>query len=620
MPSESPVKARFRAVALGQSQPTVARREASGIWHLWSQESLAPYPARLLDRLVQGAERYPDRCLVAQRDAGGGFRCISYAEMLSSARRIASALLERTLSAERPIAILSGNDLEHLQLALGAMWAGIPYCPVSAAYALLSRDFAKLRHVLATLTPGLVFASDATRYGSAIEACVPGEVEVVLVRGELDRRATAFSSLLTQPAHGRADAAYAATGPDTLVKLLFTSGSTKTPKAVLTTHRMLCANQQMILQALPFLGEQPPIQVDWLPWNHTFGGSHNFGIALYNGGTYYIDEGKPTPALFGETLRNLREIAPTVYFTVPKAWEDLTAALEGDEALARNFLSRMKLFMYAGAGLSQTVWDRLDAVAERICGERIPMVTGLGMTEASPACTFALRGPIRAGYVGLPVPGCGMKLVPVDGKLEVRVAGPHVTPGYFRNAEETATAFDEDGYYCTGDAVKLIDPEDPRRGLMFDGRLVEDFKLSSGTFVSVGPLRAQVIAEGAPYVQDVVIVGPDRAELALLIFPRLDECRARAMAGPQATVDEVLSAPPIRAFFSELVERLHQRATGSATRIARALVLSEPPSIAHGEITDKNSINQRAVLTRRAGLVDAVYEGREPDIIVPCNG
>jgi feruloyl-CoA synthase len=615
--TEHSVEQKYRAVTLGNLSAVHIRTDADGVIYAEAAEALAPYPERLLDRLVDGARQHPERTLLAQRD-GDGWRRVSYAQMLHATRAIAAALVARGLSEANPVAILSGNDIEHLMLGFGAMWAGVPYCPISPAYSLASRDFGKLRHVLATLTPGLVFASDAAVYRRAIAACVPAELELTCTRGELPGRSTTpFATLLERGPGAGGDAAFAVTGPHTVVKFLFTSGSATAPKAVATTNRMLASNQQMLLQALPFLRDEPQLQMDWLPWNHTFGGSHNVGIALYNGGSYYIDGGRPTAAEFSQSLRNLKEIAPTLYFTVPKAWEDLANALEADVALARTFLSRVKLFMYAGAGLTQAVWDRLEAIALRTCGEKIRMITGLGMTEASPSCTFALGPVVRAGHIGLPVPGCRMKLVPLGGKLEARFAGPHVFKEYWRNPEQTVAAFDDEGYYRTGDAVKPLDRAQPQRGFVFDGRLAEDFKLSTGTFVNVGPLRARVSTEGAPLVQDTVIAGLDRDEIAVLIFPRLESCRALAELPAEAPAGDVLRAAPVRAFFQALIDRLHQDGASSSTRIARGHVLVEPPSIDHGEVTDKNSINQRAVLERRSTLIDAIYDGTDPDLILP---
>lgn len=612
--------ARYRDVAIGGCLEAAIERRADGSTVLRSTEPLQAHPERLTDRLEHWAQAAPDRVFIAQRHQGGDWRTITYAQMLERARRVAQALAARGLSRERPIAILSENSLDHLTLALGAMWAGVPYTPISTAYSLVSQDFGKLRHILATTTPGLVFASGPA-YAKAIAACVGGDIEVVLGEGSLDGRAsTRFAQLLDTEPGAEADAAHAATGPDTVVKFLFTSGSTKHPKGVVNTHAMMCCNLQMIRQAFAFMADEPPVLVDWLPWNHTFGGNHNVGIALYNGGTLYIDEGKPTSVGIAETLRNLREIAPTIYFNVPKGFEEIVAAMERDEPLRRQLFSRVKAFMFSGAGLSQAVWDRLDQLAEATVGERIPMWSGLGMTETAPSCTFALRpGAVRSGHIGLPCPGVEVKLVLVDGKTEIRFRGPNVMPGYWRESELSAQAFDEEGFYRTGDAVKWVDERDPQRGLLFDGRIAEDFKLATGTFVSVGPLRAKVILEGAPCVQDAVVTGIDRNELGLLIFPRLDECRRLAALPASAGADEVLRHTAVRGFFQSLADRLWATGTGSANRPARLQVLAEPPSIDRGEVTDKGSINQRAVLTHRAVNVESLYAGAS-DVITPRRG
>ncbi|WP_281915524.1 feruloyl-CoA synthase [Caldimonas thermodepolymerans] len=610
----------YRAARIGGCREAVVTERPGGIFELRSTEPLGEYPRRLTDRLEHWARVAPDRTFAARRHKGGDWVHISYREMLQRAQAVGQALLERGLSPERPVVILSENDLEHLTLAFGAMWAGVPFAPISPAYSLISQDFGKLRHIIGKLTPGLVFASRGDAYARAIEACVAPDVEVVLTEGEVPgRRTTPFEALLATPPGAAVQAAHEQVGPDTIVKFLFTSGSTKTPKGVINTHRMMCANLQMLAQSLAFLTDEPPVLVDWLPWNHTFGGNHNVGITLYNGGTLYIDDGRPTPAGIHETLRNLREISPTIYFNVPKGFEEIAAAMEEDRVLRESLFRRVKAFFYSGAGLSQPVWDQLHRLAEQTVGERIPMMTGLGMTETAPSCMFALRPGIQSGHIGLPCPGVEVKLVPLEGKVEVRFRGPNVMPGYWREPQLTAEAFDEEGYYRTGDAVKFVDPADPQKGLMFDGRIAEDFKLATGTFVSVGPLRAKIIAMGAPLVQDVVITGLNRNEVGMLVFPRVDECRKRARMGADVPVSQVLQHPEVRGFFQELLDRLWNEGTGSANRVARAWVLEEPPSIDRGEITDKGSINQRAVLTHRAAVVDALYEGGigNPSVLLP---
>jgi feruloyl-CoA synthase len=607
---------RYRDVRVGGCLSATVEERPGGVKVLRSNEPLQAYPQRLTDTLEHWAREVPQRVFVARRDPDGAWRTITYAQMLERAQRIGQALARRGLSRERPIAILSDNDLEHLMLALGAMWVGVPYVPVSPAYSLVSQDYGKLRHILGVTTPAMVFATGEA-YAKAIAAAVPADVEIVLASGAIEGRAvTPFEQLLAASPGPEAAAAHAQVGPDTIVKFLFTSGSTKEPKGVINTQRMICANLQMIRQAFAFLQDEPPVLVDWLPWNHTFGGNHNVGIVLYNGGTLYIDEGKPTAAAIGPTLRNLRDISPTVYFNVPKGFEEIARAMDHDDALRESLFHRVKAFMYSGAGLSQAVWDKLHAHAERAIGQRVRILTGLGMTETAPSCLFALGTDVRSGHVGLPCPGVDVKLVPIEGKLEVRFRGPNVMPGYWRASDRTAEAFDDEGYYCTGDAVVFVDPADPQRGLAFDGRIAEDFKLSSGTFVSVGPLRARIILDGSPCVQDVVVAGLDRDEVGILVFPRIDECRRLADLPADMPAPEVLRHPAVRAFFQQLVDRQWRAGTGSANRVARAHVLVDPPSIDRGEITDKGSINQRAVLGHRAALVDALYTGGA-DVIVP---
>ena len=612
--------ARHRALPLGGSLTATFTPRADGSVIVASTEALQPYTHRLTDRLLHWAAVAPERTLVAKRVDGGDWRRVSYREALVAARSIAQALIDLGLGVDRPVAILSDNDIEHLLLGLGAMLAGVPFSPVSAAYSLLSQDHGKLRHILGVLTPGLVFASDGAAFARAIEAVVPKATPVVLTAGRIaGRPTTSFADLLATKATDAVDAAHALVGPDTIAKFLFTSGSTKLPKGVVNTQRMLCSNQQMILQCFPHLGEEPPVLVDWLPWNHTFGGNHNVGITLYNGGTLYIDEGKPTPALIGETLRNLREIAPTVYFNVPKGFEEIANALEIDAQLRDTLFSRVRMFFFSGAGLSQPVWDKLDRVAEAHAGERIRMLTGLGMTETAPFAVCANAHDVKSGHIGLPAPGLELKLVACGDKTELRYRGPNVTPGYWRSPEQTAESFDAEGFYCSGDAVKPMDEAHPEHGFMFDGRIAEDFKLATGTFVSVGPLRARVIAAGDPLVQDVVIAGIDRNEIGILIFPRPDASRAFAGLAPSASLADALAAPAVRAFFQRLVDHLYATGTGSATRVARAVVMAEPPSIDRGELTDKGSINQRAVLTQRAALVQALYDDTAAGLVLPAD-
>ena len=615
---------KYRPLQFGVTRVTL-REGARGVSYVQADQPLQAYAARITDRLLLWAQTAPERSFMARRehrpDGGtGDWQHVSYGRALRAARSIGQALLDRKLGNDRPVAILSENSLEHALLALGCIYAGVPYCSVSPAYSTISQDFDKLRHVLDTLTPGLVFASDGARYGKAIDATVAPDVEVVLAsppHGALiGRTCTALGELFDTVATPSVDAAMRATGADTIVKFLFTSGSTKKPKAVINTHRMWCANQQQMRQSMPVLAEEPPVLVDWLPWNHTFGGNHNFGLTLYNGGTLYIDDGKPTPALMAQTLRNLREIAPTIYFNVPTGFEAIARAMEGDAQLRKNLLSRVRMFFYAGAGLAQPIWDSLHKTQEAAVGERIVMGTGLGMTESGPFAIFVTSPKVKAGDLGVPTVGMELKLVPVDGKIEVRYKGPNVTPGYWRAPEATAQAFDEEHFFKSGDAVQWIDPQDIHQGFKFDGRIAEDYKLATGTFVSVGPMRARIIAAGAPYIQDVVLTGINLLEIGALIFPTT---AVRALSGlaPSASLEAVLHSAPVQAHFQEVINKLNQSATGSATRVARAALLAEPPSIDKGEVTDKGSINQRAVLMHRDALVRALHGDGLPCIIKP---
>jgi feruloyl-CoA synthase len=610
-------RAPLRSVKLGPADVVVERR-SDGAIVMRSPHPLPALPRNLTQRLVHWAHAAPDRVFLAQRDAAGGWRTISYAQALDAVRALAAALLTRDLSPERPIAILSGNDIEHALLGLAAMHVGIPYAPISVPYSMLSQDFGKLKTIIDILSPGLIFAADGKAFSRAMAAAVPARVEVVVTaNAPADRRATLFTELLTARPTAAVDAAHAKVGPATIAKILFTSGSTGQPKGVINTQLMLCANQAMLRAGFAFVADEPPVVVDWLPWNHTFGGNHNFNMVLDNGGSLYIDEGKPLPSGIEATVRNLRAIAPTIYFNVPKGFEMLLPHLASDRALRETFFSRLRVLFYAGASLSQHVLEALQQLAIETTGERIIFLSSLGSTETAPlalACTWECE---RTGNIGLPAPGVELKLVPRDDKFEARLKGANITPGYWREPALNAQAFDEEGYYKIGDALKFADPADPAKGLLFDGRLAEDFKLATGTWVSAGPLRAEFIAHCAPLVRDAVLAGAERDEVTALVFPDLDACRRLT---PDLPLDvgaaSLLADVRVRAAVARLLDGLAERERGTSRRVMRAVLLTEPPSLDRGEMTDKGSINQRAVLAHRAALVEELYANPVPPHVI----
>lgn len=600
----------YRAVNLGDLSVTV-EPAADGVLYVHPAVDLGAYPDKLTDRLEHWAKEAPDRTFIAKRDKanGGQWRKVSYAETRATVRGLAQAMIDRGLSAERPLVILSGNDIEHAMLGLAALYAGIPYAPISPAYSLISSDYAKLRHIINLLTPGMVFAADGTAFGKAIEAVVPPETEVVFTANQFPNRASTLLSELAATAETPAvDVAHDAVGPDTIAKLLFTSGSTGLPKGVINTQRMLTSNQVMLNATLAFLKDEPPVIIDWLPWNHTFGGNHNVGLILFNGGTLYIDDGKPVPGGIEETVRNLREISPSVYFNVPKGWESLIPYFRDEPALRAKFFARLQLNFFAGAGLAKPVWDALDEIAVAETGKKIVMLTGLGATESAPFALSCSPATTASGHVGVPVPGQELKLVPNQGKLEARLKGPNVTPGYWRDEVNTKKAFDEEGYYCLGDALKFIDRDKPDLGFLFDGRVTEDFKLATGTWVSVGPLKGSFLNHFAPYAKEAVIGGINRDDIAALVFPDVTACRHLVPdLGPEVDDATVLADPRVAKEFAFLLTAMSREATGSSTRIARIMIQDILPAIDAGEITDKGSINQRAVLEHRADLVEELY-------------
>lgn len=601
---------------------TVEKR-ADGSQILRSPVALAPCVDKVGDWLERWAKETPDRIFIAERGRDGRWVELSYAETLARVRAVASWLLGRNLSAQRPIAVLSDNSIEHALLMLAGMHVGVPVSCISQAYSLVSRDHAKLKANIELLGPGLIFVEDHARFAPALAAIASlhdGTVVAGSRSGETGAAAP-FSELLQTTDAAAVDAAFAGVGPDTIAKFLFTSGSVGAPKAVINTQRMLCANQQAKIQTWTFLAEKPPVIVDWLPWSHTFGGNHNFNMVLCNGGTLYIDEGKPAPGAFETSRRNLSEIAPTVYLNVPRGFDLLVAALYADDALRKNFFSRLQVIFYAAAALPQHLFDDINRLSEETLGHRIPLVSGWGSTETAPSCTDSHFAPERSGVIGIPIPGVELKLLPSADKLEVRVRGPNVMPGYWKQAELSAAAFDEEGFYRIGDAIEFVDPEQPAKGLLFDGRVGEDFKLVTGTWVHVGSLRMKGIEALLPIAQDIVVTGHDRDEVGFLVFPNVPELRKlSANLPPDASVGDLLRQPSIRSMVARGLARLKKEGGGSAGSAARAMLLAEPPSIDAGEITDKAYINQRMVLTRRADFVLRLHADQpDDDVILPAH-
>jgi feruloyl-CoA synthase len=614
----APRKPPFKPIEL--APPLVERRDLpGGAFQLFSPVPLRAHATSLVHLLRRQAKLHPERDFLAERDGAGGWRRLTFAAASRQANAIAQALLDRGCGPERPLMILSGNGIDHALLTFGAYVAGVPVAPVSVAYALISQDHEKLKYIFAAIRPRVVYAASGTAFARALAAIDLSDCELVVGADPPENvRAVLLSELLAATPTNAVERAFAGVGPDTVAKVLFTSGSTGMPKGVINTHRMMCANQMMAEQTWPFVTSQRLVLVDWLPWNHTFGGNHNVNLTLAQAGTLYIDDGRPAPGLIERTVRNLSEISPTIYFNVPAGYAALLPYLEKDEALARTFFADLKLIFYAGAALSQDLWDRLEALAIRTTGMRVPMLSSWGSTETAPTAASGHRLIERAGAVGLPPPGVTLKLVPLGGKLEVRVRGPNVFPGYWGRPDLTREAFDEDGFYRIGDAMRLADPEDLSKGLLFDGRVAEDFKLSTGTWVHVGGLRLAALAAAAPALQDAVVTGQDRDFVGLLAWPNLvgmkEICGDRA---PQADPSGLMASPAVREHVRQGLARHNATQSGSSLRIGRVLLMSEPPSIDANEITDKGYINQRAVLERRQGLVAHLYADPAPrDVIV----
>lgn len=589
---------------------TYKKQLENAVVHFKNEQLLADFPIKITDKLVHWANTKPDHTFIGRRNpTTRDWHKLSYAATLEKVKSIAQYLLNFEFTLDETVVILSENSLEHALLALASVHIGITYTSISPPYSLVSDDFGKLKHCLELMTPKVIFAQSGKVYQKAIEFAKELFPETIVVTAD-GENGVYFQEILYTKATADVDAAATKVKANTIAKVLFTSGSTGLPKGVMNHHEMWCANLQQITQMLPFMQQQPPVFIDWLPWNHTFGSNHNFGLALYNGGTILIDDGKPTPKGIEETVQNLREISPTAYFNVPKGFEMLLPFLEKEPALRENFFKNLNILFYAGASLAQPVWNRLEELAVETIGVKIPIITGLGCTESGPSAMFANWGGAFSGLLGVPVAGMDVKLVPDGDKMEARYKAPNVTKGYWRNDEATKNAFDEDGYYKTGDAVKFLDENMPDKGLVFDGRIAEDFKLSTGTWVNVGVLKAKVISTGSPIIQDVVIAGLDKEYIGTILFLNADACRKLANLSSEISNKEAFTHSEVENFINNWLTEFNKTSSGSSTMIKKYVIALDQPSIDLGEITDKGSLNQRAVLKYRIDLVNEMYSDK----------
>ena len=585
---------------------------------LFSADPLEEFADHVGVWLHQWAKVTPEYTFLAERGGDGEWKRLSYADAKSGADAIGQYLLDQGLGPDRPVMILSGNSIDHGLLTLGALCAGVPVVPVSPAYSLMSQDHAKVRHVIDICRPGLIYAASGEMFAGVLNDIDLSQAKVVVSDALPEGQdALLFSDLLKTEPGAEIEAAFGSLGPDSVAKILFTSGSTGLPKGVINTHRMLCSSQQSLAQCWPFLAEGPPILVDWLPWNHTFGGNNNFNMILRSGGAIYIDGGKPAPGLIEQSVANLREVSPSIYYNVPAGFAMILPYLEADDELRDKFFENLQLIMYAGAALPADLWHRLEDLSVKSRGERVVLSAAWGSTETAPMATMAHYLLEKAGNIGVPVPGVSIKMVPSGDKMELRVKGPNITPCYLRRDDLTKAAFDEEGFYCIGDAGRLADPDDGNKGIIFDGRVAEDFKLLSGTWVAVGSLRVEILAAASPLLQDAVVTGLDRNEIGLLAWPNLQACRDVAGLGEDATPDEIVAHAKVREHVRQSLVSHNADAGGSSRRIARLILMTTPASIDANEITDKGYINQRATLENRADLVEALYSEKPgPEVLI----
>ncbi|GLH80414.1 acyl-CoA synthetase [Bradyrhizobium sp. SSBR45G] len=584
-------------------------RRGDGVIVIKSRIPLQAYEPHLAAPLARWAKEAPMRTWLAQRSgADRQWRKLSYAEAKRTVDGLTQGLLNLKLDG-RPVAILSGNSVEHALITMAAMQARLPAAPVSPAYSLMSHDHLKLKYLFGLVKPGVVMVQDGPTFEKALKALDLDGVTVVHVARPCEGiPSVSFADLAATPVTSEVESSIGQITPDTVGKLLFTSGSTGMPKAVINTQRMMCANAAMMMQTRP-RGPDAPIStvLDWMPWNHTMGGNALFNPLLIEGGTLYIDDGRPMPGMFDETIKNLREVSPTYYANVPAGYAALAAAMEKDDALCRSFFKDLGIMAYGGARLPDDLYERMQALAVKTTGERIVFYTGWGSTETAPTSTGTYWNTERVGLIGLPFPGVELKMVPTGDKYELRLRGINVMPGYLGQPELTKKAFDDEGFYCIGDAGVFVDPADPVQGIIFAGRVVEDFKLTTGTFVHVGSLRTDAIAAATPAIHDALVTGQDREYVGLLAWPNLHACR-QLVGNPEATFEDVVKHPAVIDCVRRGLQAHNAECEGaSSRRIVRAMLMVEPPSIDGHELTDKGYINQRAGLDRRAALVERLY-------------
>jgi feruloyl-CoA synthase len=597
---------------MGWASATLEKK--GDISYINNTRPLPAYPDALFHKFDEHADLMPGVVALADRRCESGWREVTYAELRDKTRRIAQFIINAGVTVERGVAIMAPNSIDHALVAYACLRIGVPYAPITPAYALLATDYEKLRYVMQLMNPGLLYVDNSEPFSKAIAEAMPSDIKVMALENAVSgmNLADAIATEVTQTVMDME----ARVNADTVAKLLFTSGSTGMPKAVINTQRMMCANQVMIRETYEFLKNTPPVLVDWLPWNHTAGGNHDIGLTLFNGGTFHIDDGKPVPAAIKATVDNLKDVSPTVYFNVPKGYELLVAAMEDDEALKQSFFARLEVIQYSGAGLSPHVFDSLIRMSQEVRGKAVPIVTGYGATETAPAATCPI-GPMKEpGRIGLPVSGLTFKLVPNGSKLELRLKGPNITPGYWSEPQKTAEAFDEEGFYCIKDAVKLVDDNDVNKGLIYDGRVAEDFKLDTGTWVSFVNVRNGLLAAASPILREVVLTGHNRGYIGALVFLDVEQARKLSPELAQASEAELAYSDPVRNHMQAALVSYKAASTGSSNRVRKCLIMTEPASLESGEMTDKGSVNQRSVLEKRADLVEALYEGNSSPAVL----